>query len=96
MIRYTERLKQAGVEPSVGSVGDSYNNALAESVIGLYKTKVIDRRGPWRNLGDVKIAPLEWVDWFNNRRLLEPLGHVPPSEFESMYDRQLDESAAAA
>ena len=95
-IRYTERLKEAGVEPSVGSVGDSYDNALAESVIGLYKTEVIHHRGPWRNLDEVEYATLVWIDWFNKRRLLEPIGHVPPAEFESMYDRQQDESAAAA
>ena len=95
-IRYTERLKEAGVEPSVGSVGDSYDNALAESVIGLFKSEVIDHRGPWRNLDDVEYATLDWVDWFNNRRLLEPIGNVPPAEFESMYYRQLYESAAAA
>jgi len=86
-IRYTERLAEAGIEPSVGSVGDSYDNALAESVIGLYKTEVIRRRGPWRNLDAVEYATLEWVDWFNNRRLLEPLGYVPPAEFEEAYYR---------
>jgi transposase InsO family protein len=95
-IRYTERLKEAGVEPSVGSVGDSYDNALAESVIGLFKSEVIHHRGPWRQLDDVEYATLDWVDWFNNRRLLEPIGNVPPAEFESMYYRQLYESAAAA
>jgi len=95
-IRYTERLKEAGVEPSVGSVGDSYDNALAESVIGLFKSEVIHRRSPWRQIDDVEYATLEWVDWFNNRRLMEPLGHVPPAEFESMYYHQQDESAAAA
>ena len=95
-IRYTERLKEASVEPSVGSVGDSYDNAMAESVIGLYKTEVIDRRGPWRKLDDVEYATLEWVDWFNNRRLLEPIGDIPPAEFELMYYRQQDESAVAA
>ena len=92
-IRYTERLEEAGVEPSVGSVGDSYDNALAESVIGLFKTEVIHRRGPWRKLDDVEYATLEWVDWFNNRRLLEPIGNIPPAEFELMYYRQQDESA---
>jgi len=71
-----------GVEPSVGSVGDSYENALAESVIGLFKTEVLDRRGPWRKLDDVEYATLEWVDWFNNRRLLEPIGNIPPAESE--------------
>jgi len=95
-IRYTERLNEAGVEPSVGSVGDSYDNALAESVIGLYKTEVTRRRGPWRKLDDVEYATLDWVDWFNNRRLLEPIGNIPPAEFESMYYRQQDESAVAA
>ena len=95
-IRYSERLAEAGVEPSVGSMGDSYDNALAESVIGLYKAEVIDRRGPWRHLDDVEYATLDWVDWFNNRRLLEPIGHMPPAEFESMYYRQQDESATAA
>jgi putative transposase len=72
-IRYTERLKEVGVEPSVGSVGDSYDNALAESVIGLFKSEVIHHRGPWRSLDQVEYATLEWVDWFNNRRLLEPM-----------------------
>ena len=84
-IRYTERLAEAGVAPSVGSVGDSYDNALAESVIGLYKTEVIRRRGPWRDLESVEFATLEWVDWFNHRRLLGPIGHVPPAEFEQQY-----------
>jgi transposase InsO family protein len=86
-IRYTERLAEAGIEPSVGSVGDSYDNALAESVIGLYKTEVIRRRGPWKNIEDVEFATLEWIDWFNNRRLLEPLGNIPPAEFEDVYYR---------
>ena len=95
-IRYTESLKEAGVEPSVGSVGDSYDNALAESVIGLFKSEVIHHRGPWRHLDQVEYATLEWVDWFNHRRLLEPIGHIPPAEFELMYYRQQDESATAA
>jgi putative transposase len=95
-IRYTERLKEAGVEPSVGSVGDSYDNALAESVIGLFRSEVIHHRGPWRNLDRVEYATLEWVDWLNNRRLLEPIGDIPPAEVELMYYRQQDESAAAA
>jgi putative transposase len=86
-IRYTERLTEAGIEPSVGSVGDSYDNALAESVIGLYKTEVIRQRGPWKNLEAVEFATLEWIDWFNNRRLLEPIGDVPPAEFEEVYYR---------
>jgi len=84
-IRYTERLADAGVEPSVGSVGDSYDNALAESVIGLYKTEVIRRQGPWRHVEAVEFATLAWVDWFNTRRLLGPLGHIPPIEYEQAY-----------
>ena len=84
-IRYTERLLEAGIESSVGSVGDSYDNALAETIIGLYKTEVIYRHGPWRNTEHVEFATLEWVDWFNNRRLLEPLGNIPPVEFEQLY-----------
>ena len=84
-IRYTERLAEAGIEPSVGSVGDSFDNALAESVIGLYKTEVIRRRGPWRHLEAVEFATPEWVDWFNHRRLLTPIGNVPPAEFEQQY-----------
>ena len=84
-IRYTERLAEVGIEPSVGSVGDSYDNALAESIIGLYKTEVIRRRGPWRHLEAVEFATLEWVHWFNHRRLLEPIGHVPPVELEASY-----------
>jgi putative transposase len=86
-IRYTERLAAAGIEPSVGSVGDSYDNALAESVIGLYKTDVIRRQGPWRHVEAVEFATLAWVDWFNTRRLLEPIGYVPPSEYEDAYYR---------
>jgi Integrase core domain len=86
--RYTERLAEAGVEASVGSVEDSYDNALAETVIGLFKTEVIYALGPWRRLGAVEYATLEWVDWFNHRRLLEPIGHVPPAEFEEAYYRQ--------
>jgi transposase InsO family protein len=84
-IRYTERLAEAGIESSVGSVGDSYDNALAETVIGLYKTEVIWRRGPWRHAEQVEFATLEWVDWFNNRRLLEPIGNIPPVEYEETY-----------
>ena len=84
-IRYTARLADAGIDPSVGSIGDSYDNALAESVIGLYKTEVIRRRGPGRHLEAVEFATLEWVDWFNHRRLLAPIGHVPPAECEQQY-----------
>ena len=84
-IRYTERLAEAGAKPSIGSVGDSYDNAMAESIIGLYKTELIRRRGPWRGPDDVEIATLEWVDWFNNRRLFEDLGSIPPTEPESDY-----------
>lgn len=95
-IRYSERLAEAGVEPSVGSVGDSYDNALAETIIGLYKTEVIHRRGPWRHIDAVEYATLEWVDWFNHRRLLEPIGNVPPAELEQAYYRQQEEPAIAA
>ena len=84
-IRYTERLLEAGIESSVGSVGDSYDNALAETLIGLYKTEVIRRRGPWRNLEHVEFATREWVDWFNNRRLLQPIGNIPPVKFEQLH-----------
>jgi putative transposase len=95
-IRYTERLAEAGIEGSVGSVGDSYDNALAETVIGLFKTEVIHRRGPWRNIDAVEFAVLEWVDWFNNRRLLEPLDYVPPVEYEvAFYSRQSTPVAVA-
>jgi transposase InsO family protein len=88
-IRYTDRLAEAGIEPSVGSTGDSYDNALAESVIRLFKTEEIYRRGPWKGLEDVEFATLEWVAWYNNRRLLESLGYVPPAQFErAYYDRQ--------
>jgi len=88
-IRYTERLAEAGIELSVGSTGDSYDNALAETVIGLFKTEEIYRRGPWKGLEDVEFATLEWVAWYNRGRLLEPLGYVPPAEFEQAYhDRQ--------
>jgi transposase InsO family protein len=88
-IRYTERLAAAGIERSVGSIGDSYDNALAETINGLYKTEVIRRRGPWRTIDAVEYATLVWVDWFNHRRLLEPLGYVPPAEFEQrFYDAQ--------
>jgi putative transposase len=95
-IRYTERLADAGLERSVGSVGDSYDNALAESVIGLFKTEVIRRCGPWRNIDEVEYAVLEWVDWFNNRRLLEPLDYVPPAEYEEAYYRSETTPAAEA
>jgi transposase InsO family protein len=87
-MRYTERLADAGIEPSVGSRGDSYDNALAESVIGLFKTEVIRRLGPWRHLEAVEFATLDWVDWFNHRRLLEPIGYVPPAEYEARYYEQ--------
>ncbi len=95
-IRYTERLAEAGIEPSVGSVGDSYDNALAETIIGLYKTELIRQRGPWRNIDDVEYATLEWVDWFNHRRLFQPIGDVPPAELEQAYYRHTEESAMAA
>ena len=95
-IRYTERLLEAGIESSVGSVGDSYDNALAETIIGLFKTEVIRRCGPWRNVEHVEFATLEWVDWFNNRRLLEPIGNIPPVEFEQLHYYQQDTQAMVA
>jgi putative transposase len=95
-IRYTERLPEAGIEPSVGSVGDSCDNALAETVIGLFKTEVIRRRGPWRNIEAVEFATLEWVGWYNTRRLLEPIGNMPPAEAEARYYAQLEPAAMAA
>ena len=95
-IRYTERLADAGIEPSVGSVGDSYDNALAETINGLYKTELIYRRGPWRTMEAVELATLEWVDWFNNRRLLEPIGNIPPAEAEALYYAQNQELAMVA
>jgi len=88
-MRYTRRLTEAAIEGSVGSRGDSYDNALAESIIGLFKTEVIQRHGPWRHLEAVEFATLTWVDWFNTRRLLEPIGYVPPAEYEANYYQQL-------
>ena len=93
-MRYTERLADAGIAPSVGRRGDSYDNALAESVIGLFKTELIQRQGPWRHLEAVEFATLAWVDWFNTRRLLEPIGYVPPAEYEASYYHQLAEGGA--
>jgi putative transposase len=95
-IRYTERLADADIELSVGSVGDSYDNALAETINGLYKTEVIRRRGPWRSLETVEFATLEWVEWFNNRRLLEPIGNIPPAEAEARYYQQIETLAMTA
>jgi transposase InsO family protein len=95
-IRYTERLAEAGIEPSVGSVGDSYDNALAETINGLYKAEVIHRRGPWRSFEAVEFATLTWVDWYNNRRLMEPIGNIPPAEAEERYYAMLDEQKLAA
>jgi len=94
-IRYTERLAEAGAVTSVGSVGDSYDNALAETIIGLYKTELIRRRGPWKGIDQVEYATLEWVDWFNHRRLLEPIGHLPPAEFEAAFQREEDPNYSA-
>lgn len=94
-IRYSERLLEAGFNASVGSVGDSYDNALAETINGLYKTEVIHKDGPWKGLEQVELATLDWVDWFNNRRLLEPIGDIPPVEYEENYYRQLGKDAAA-
>ena len=95
-IRYTERLAEAGVETSVGSIGDSYDNALAETINGLYKAEVIHRKGPWRTLQAVEFATLEWVDWFNNRRLLGPIGYIPPAEAEERYYESTTHAAMAA
>lgn len=95
-IRYSERLAEAGIKPSVGSVGDSYDNALAETINGLYKAEVIHRRGPWRSYEAVEFATLDWVDWFNHRRLLEPIGNIPPAEAEERYYAMLDALAVAA
>ena len=94
-ITYTERLAEEGAVTSVGSRGDSYDNALAESIIGLYKTELIRKRGPWKTLEDVEFATLEWVDWFNNRRLLEYTGNIPPAEFEERYYQQLTHAEEA-
>lgn len=95
-IKYSERLGEAGIEPSVGSVGDSYDNALAETINGLFKAEVIHRRGPWRSFESVEYATLEWVDWFNNRRLLEPIGNIPPAEAEANFYATLDAEPMAA
>ena len=95
-IRYSERLAEAGIEPSVGSRGDSYDNALAETINGLYKAELIHRRAPWKTKEAVELATLEWVSWFNNQRLLAPLGYVPPAEAEANYYRQLAGQAASA
>ena len=95
-IRYSERLAEAGMASSVGSRGDSYDNAMAETINGLYKTELIHRRGPWKTVDDVEFATLEWVDWFNKRRLLTSIGDVPPVEYEAAYHQQETESAMAA
>ena len=92
-IRYSERLAEAGIEPSVGSKGDSYDNALAETINGLYKTKLIHRRAPWKTKESLELATLEWVFWFNHHRLLEPIGYIPPAEAEENYYRQLASQA---
>ena len=93
-IRYTERLAETGIEPSVGSKGDSYDNALAETINGLYKTELIHRRAPWKSREAVELATLEWVAWFNHHRLLESIGYVPPAEYEANYYRRLAEERA--
>jgi transposase InsO family protein len=93
-IRYSERLAEAGITASVGRVGDSYDNALAEAINGLYKTEVIRKRGPWRNVDEVEYGTLEWVDWFNNRRLLEPIGDIPPAEYEATYYQEQAQAMA--
>jgi putative transposase len=93
-IRYSERLAEAGIEPSVGSRGDSYGNALAETINGLYKAELIHRRAPWKTKESLELATLEWVSWFNHHRLLEPIGYIPPAEAEENYYRQLTSQAA--
>ncbi len=95
-ISYTERLAEAGIEPSVGRVGNSYDNALAETIIGLYKTELIYKDGPWRGVEQVELTTLDWVDWFNNRRLFEPIGNIPPVEYEALYHQQQETPAMAA
>lgn len=95
-IRYTERLIEAGIEPSVGSVGDSYDNALAETVNGLYKAEVIHRRKSWKSVEEVELATLAWVDWFNHHRLLEPIGNIPPAEAEANYYAAIEPMPIAA
>ena len=95
-IRYSERLAEAGIAPSVGSKGDSYDNALAETINGLYKAELIHRRGPWKTRESVELATLEWVSWFNHQRLMGPLGYIPPAEAEANYYRQLNHQAAMA
>jgi transposase InsO family protein len=95
-IRYSQRLAEAGIEPSVGSVGDSYDNALAETINGLFKAEVIWPNGPWRTIEEVEFATLEWVDWFNNRRLLSSIGDIPPAEFEAMYYEAQESSTKEA
>jgi transposase InsO family protein len=95
-IRYTERLAEAGIEPSVGSRGDSYDNALAETINGLYKAELIHRRAPWKSRESVELATLQWVHWFNNIRLLEPIGYIPPAEAEANYWRQLAQQPVTA
>ena len=95
-IRYTERLAEAGIEPSVGSKGDSYDNALAETINGLYKAELIHRRAPWKTVEAIELATLEWVTWFNHQRLLEPIGYIPPAEAEERYYRQCPQQAALA
>ena len=94
-IRYSERLAEAGIEPSVGSIGDSYDNALAETINGLYKAELIHRRAPWKTREAVELATLEWVSWFNHHRLLEPIGYIPPAEAEANYWRQQAQGIAA-
>jgi transposase InsO family protein len=95
-IKYTERLAEAGIEPSVGSVGDSYDNALAETINGLYKAELIHRRAPWKSFEAVEMATLAWVDWFNNRRLMEPIGNIPPAEAEARYYAMQEATLMAA
>jgi len=94
-IRYSERLAEAGIEPSVGSTGDSYDNALTETINGLYKAEIIHRRGPWKTREAVELATLEWVSWFNHHRLLKPIGYIPPAEAEANYWRAREQTSVA-
>jgi transposase InsO family protein len=95
-IRYSDRLAQADIEPSVGSTGDSYDNALAETINGLYKTEVVRKKGPWKTIEALEWETLNWVHWFNQERLLEPIGHIPPAEFEALYERSQQQCSVVA
>jgi len=95
-VRYSERLSEAGIEPSVGSTGDSYDNAMAETINGLYKTELVRKKGPWKSIEALELETLNWVTWFNQSRLLEPIGNIPPAEFEAIYELRQEETRIAA